>query len=566
MMNVTEPDPAVEAEILIEKFLSRDIAEDEGERLLAFLREHPDWEREIYDQQHIVNLLKEVRSLEASEGDRSGDAFKSELMGELLNFYEKVSVYSRNMRRRRLRQRLAMGGMTALCFFLLVLVVHAFWSGSLTTDYVSRIMVSHPAPPTSEAVAVLSKAVDVRWTGDSTLRAEPGAVLSPCTLAFDEGLVLIQFYNGVRLVVEGPACLHLRSVDEVECDHGRFSVELPTPHTGFTLRSPAFGNVVGEKYFIRLDEKTAELHCFRGDLSSIPNVGDDERKSRELREGEGFRLNENAVLESIPSEPDRFVSIDTIEKRAKERADDQFRVWRQSRQALVDDPALVLYFDFQRDGFPRSDRILNRAGRSTEPREGILVGGVRGTGRWPDKDSLEFRVGSDRLLVSIPSRPKSVSMSVSLRADDIGRNLNSIFLTERFQDGPLHWQILNAIEGGEKGAIRLGIKDPNPRIFKATNFDSPVVFDEARMGVWTRLAVVIDAEKKSITHYRNGEVLSRHELPFEIEFGLDRAEIGNWTSDTAINPIRNFIGGFEEFLLFSRALSDDEIERLHLSR
>lgn len=564
MMSITtELDPSAEAEILIEKFLSKEIEEKEGERLLAFLQEHPDWEQEIFDQHHIVNLLKEIRELEESSQDWSHDAFKSELLGELLNFYEKVSVYSRNMRRRRLRQRLLLGGMMTLSFFLFVIVVHAYWNGSQSGDYVSKIKVSLPAPPTSDAVAVLSRAIDVQWSESTSLRAESGTVLSPGRLTFESGVILIHFYNGARFVVEGPADLEIRSISDVFCKRGRFSVELPERHNGFTLNSRVFGEVSGEKYLLQINPKTVELHCIQGTVSFQPRTDEGERNTQKLHEGKGYRRDEKGSFETIAADATQFTSIDNIEKRSKEKASEQFAVWCQSRKTLANDPSLVLFFDFQHGNYPSSDRISNRSSHSAAPREGILVGGGSGVGRWPEKDSLEFRVVSDRLLVSISDRLKSVTLSVSLRADDIGRNLNSIFLTERFENGPLHWQILNNIEGGERGAIRLGLKHPAENVFKATNFDSPVVFDENRIGVWTRLAVVVDADEKVITHYMNGRVLSRHDLPFEVDFNLARSEIGNWTSITTTNPIRNFIGGFEEFLLFSRALSDAEVEQLH---
>lgn len=563
-MTTTELNPTDEAEILIEKFLSRDIDKEEGERLLSFLREHPAWEQEIYDQQHVVNLLKEVRELETSERDGSKDAFKSELMGELLNFYEKVSVYSRNMRRRRFRQRLLLGSSTTLSFFLMAIVVHAYWTGALTPGFVSQIKVSIPDPPTSDAVAVLAKTLDVEWGKESSVRAEPGAVLSPCGLNLEKGTALIRFYNGANLVIEGPASLEIRSISEVFCEHGRFSLEAPSHLIDFSLSSQAFASVSGEAFYLHIDPQAkTELHCVRNTTVSWHEADNGEKKSKTLSPNEGLLRKADGTVESLAGRPDRYISVDGLEKQAVKNADDQYRSWQQSRRLLQNDPSLVLFFDFQRDSLVRSDRIVNRAENALSPKEGILIGGSVGAGRWPEKDSLEFRTVSDRLLVSVADRLKSLSMSVSLRTDDIGRNLNSIFLTERFDDGPLHWQILNNIEGGERGAVRLGIKEPKPKNFKATNFDSPVVFDASRMGVWTRLAVVIDVENRIITHYMNGCVLNRHELPFDVDFGLLRSEIGNWSSDTPINPIRNFIGGFEEFLLFSRALSDAEIDQLH---
>lgn len=552
---MNEFDPVAEAEELIEKFLSQEIEPEEGERLLEFLRANEDWEKKLYDQYHIVSLLKEIR-----DGASHQEEVESELMGELVVFYEKVSLYSQAMRRRSFRRQIIASCCFLFSIFALAAVTQAYWSGYLG---VTRTKYSLQMPPgaTTDAVAVLSHAIDVEWTSDSEVRAQTGSNLVPGLYSLQKGVAIIQLYNGAAITVEAPCQFRIESISRIECSSGRFSLDMPDTSANLLVDTPFWRSISGGSYYLCVDETEAELHCFAGTLHTQFSKT---QEASILKPGQAVKTTVEGVNQTITFKNDAYLSSERFFALAKRKAEEQFAKWSTSRSRLADDPSLLIFFDFQKCVDTPIFRVRNQANaKSSAPLDGVLIGGRRSAGRWPAKDSLEFRTVSDRLLVSIPEPLTNLTLSVSLRADEIDRNLNSIFLTEDFIDGPLHWQILNNVKDGTHGAIRLGIHEPKPDNFKATNFDSPVVFVNEQMGVWVRLAVVLDAEKQTVTHYKDGKVLSRHDVPFEMKFSLSRAEIGNWTSPTPINPIRNFVGGFEEFLLFSRALSEEEIEKLH---
>jgi hypothetical protein len=73
---------------------------------------------------------------------------------------------------------------------------------------------------TSSAVAMLARAVDARWGGNSTpLRV--GSALEPGWLRLEAGLAQVVFYSGARVVIEGPTELELISPTEAVCPVGR---------------------------------------------------------------------------------------------------------------------------------------------------------------------------------------------------------------------------------------------------------------------------------------------------------------------------------------------------------
>jgi hypothetical protein len=81
------------------------------------------------------------------------------------------------------------------------------------------------------------------------------------------------------------------------------------------------------------------------------------------------------------------------------------------------------------------------------------------------------------------------------------------------------------------------------------------------------LAAVIDGDSTRVIHYLNGLPVGENTLRIGPPFHVGVAELGNWNARgfPKNDPfmIRNFSGAMDDFCLFSRALSDDEIQRLY---
>lgn len=559
-MNKTpEFDPVQDTEILIGKFLSKEILPEEGERLLDFLQKNPDWEQKIFDEKRISDLLGIQVDDEAANRE-----IKSELLNELYRHYEKVSDFSRYSKNHRRFIFLSSFLIVFVFIFAVTTIVYAFLSVS-EINPPRRVNLVSPFTVTTQAVARLSQTIDAEWDPDSEMAPLEGAVLLPGSYRLRKGMVLIQFYSGTTLIFEGPGQLELKSTTEVSCFQGCFSVEIPDFTERFIFDTPAFSVTAGKKYFVDITDKRIELHCMEGSVE-YKTPENNRIDSGRLSKNKAVRFSGDDKPRIIKVDKKRPIFIDSFLVLSEKEAARTFDAWKASRKKLLDDTSLLLFLNFQLDPEQTKRNCISNRSSShpRSPAEATLIGGRVGQGRWPGKDSLEFHVLSDRLLVSVPGELNNVTLSVSLRADEVERNLNSIFMTEGFGHGTLHWQILNNVNNGERGAIRMGIYEGRPGKRRADNFDSPVVFNEETIGVWLRLAVVLDADKRTITHYLNGKALIRHDVPFDMKFNLEKSEIGNWTPSTVINPIRNFVGGFEELLLFSRALTDEEIESLHL--
>ena len=94
---------------------------------------------------------------------------------------------------------------------------------------------------------------------------------------------------------------------------------------------------------------------------------------------------------------------------------------------------------------------------------------------------------------------------------------------------------------------------------------APTPVPEEQVGQWTHLAVVYDAEEGQVSHYVDGKAVKHIPVQFDIPLRLGDVEVGNWNVATRrdASPVRYLRGGIDEFLLFSRALTEHEVERLY---
>ena len=188
--------------------------------------------------------------------------------------------------------------------------------------------------------------------------------------------------------------------------------------------------------------------------------------------------------------------------------------------------------------------------------DGVIVGCAWVTGRWPGKQGLEFKRVSDRVRLHVPGEFDSITLATWVRVDALANLNNALFMADGCEPGEFHWQV------GDAGKLVLGVRGPS----KAPNahYHAFGVFTPERLGQWVHLAVVYDRDAGQVTHYVDGRAAARLPIEFDTPLRIGDAEIGNWNSASRRNdnPVRYLSGCIDEFMLFSRALADEEIERL----
>ncbi len=400
--------------------------------------------------------------------------------------------------------------------------------------------------PTTAAVAVLARAVDVQWS-DPAETYSVGAALAPGWLRLKSGLAQVEFFNGARVLLEGPVELQLVSADQAFCRRGRLSAEVPPQARGFTLDTPQF-NVVdhGTAFGLDVTGEAAEVHVFKGEVTAGP---------QSLKEGEAVAVAGDGQLRFMPATPVAFASVADLERRSAEAQRRQLAAWRGAAGPLNTDPALLLRFDFE--DFPDARVLPNVSASATLVGDGTIVGCEQTEGRWPGKGALGFHSVGDRIRIRVPARLSSVTLAAWVRVDGLDRTFNSLLMSQGYDPGAVHWQI------NQKGVVHVGVRGENKS--STHDYGTLVVFTPDRFGRWTHLALVFDADAGHVTHYVDGAPACRQPIRTPVSLQIGYADVGNWSvgAHSTIYPVRHFSGRMDELLLFSRALADEEVKQIY---
>ena len=408
---------------------------------------------------------------------------------------------------------------------------------------------------TSKAVAMLNRAVDAQWNQrDETPRL--GAPLEPGWVRLKSGLAQIVFYSGARVVIEGPTELQIISSSEASCRSGRLTAEVPPQARGFRIGTPQMNVTdLGTAFGLEVKARRTELHVFKGsvEFQSTANAA-----KQNLKAGAGAVTENSRPPKLITADPAAFASLFDLQSKSSVAEALRYEQWRAASHRLDQDPSLLVHFDFDR-AEPADWRLHNTSTRSDIAPDATIVGCQWIEGRWPDKQALEFRSVNDRVRLSVPGEFESLTVATWVRVQGLDRQFNSLFMCDGFEMGTLHWLIR------KDGA--LGLTIAGPASGKHQIVASPPALKLDEFGMWLHLAVVLDGRSKSVVHYVNGLAVSEDALKKNPPFHIGAAELGNWNAggfpDNDPSLIRNFSGAMDEFCLFSRALTEEEIRALY---
>ena len=414
----------------------------------------------------------------------------------------------------------------------------------------------------SNAVAQLTRIVDVDW-GNAEL-TKVSKDLSPGQLKFESGLVQIEFFSGATMVLEGPAEIQVKSAMEVLCLSGKMHVKVPESAQGFIVDTGQMKvHDLGTEFAIDMKDDNREVHVLDGEVE-IYHEG---KKLKSLLKDDSVAWDEHeAELAEVASRSD-FVTYRQIGKFGSSYTQKRQREWREHMAELSERDDVILLYDFDvEEDWQRS--LTNKANFKTSEQkkyastmEGGIIGASWSEGRWRGKKALDFKSINDRIRLNIPGTYKDVTMSAWVRIDSFDRWLSSLLLTDGFKSGALHWQL------SDMGEMILGAKYSNAKKDyhdKAYNIFSPQVIQLDSLGQWVHVAFVYDSEAKKINQFLNGELIHSGDIKVPQMIELGDAEIGNWhTRAKGRDAIRSFNGRMDEFMIFSSALSYEEIQELY---
>jgi len=342
----------------------------------------------------------------------------------------------------------------------------------------------------------------------------------------------------------------------VVCLGGRLIAEVPPPAKGFRVRTPRITVTdLGTVFGVDVSARETELHVFKG---SVEFQSPWSSAKQSVLERQGVIADETASPRLVPASRSRFTSLFDLQNKSSEAEVLRHEQWRSASSRLDEDPTLLVHFDFEPADL--SDwRLPNASRRKDAMQESAIVGCQWTEGRWPDKRALEFRGMSDRVRLELAGDYTALTLAAWVRVQGLDRQINSLFMSDGFDAGTVHWSVR------QDGVLALTVIGAEPREFQITT--SPPALRIDQFGLWIHLAVVVNGDSKQVVHYLNGVPVSEHALKIAPPYRIGVAELGNWNARgfPKNDPfmIRNFSGAMDDFCLFSRALSNEEIRGLY---
>lgn len=418
---------------------------------------------------------------------------------------------------------------------------------------------------TSQGVAVITRLVDIEWDEQQT-PFEVGDALLPGPLRIESGFVQVEFFSGATVVIEGPAELDLHSPTLASVRNGRLRAHVPPAARGFSLEVDDMTVVdLGTEFGLDVSDSGADLQVFDGEVA----LQRAEQEEEILTTGEAIIKNADGEYVKSETTPDRFLDINALESRDIGQGTQRFERWNGWSQQQRQDPRLIAYYAFDDNGGWKRE-LQSSLEPANSDLDGAIVGARRVNGRWPTKGALEFKRPGDRVRVQIPGEFSSLTFACWVKIDSLDRWYNSLFLTDNYNQGEPHWQILDTGQLFFSVRTRPDSEDPSQwtRPPHRTVL-SPPFWQPSMSGKWLHLATTYDVESSRTSHYLNGELLHSEVIPDDQLVRTTRigaASIGNWSLPTrpdAEFAIRNLNGSFDEFAIFSAALDADEIKEIY---
>ncbi len=130
-------------------------------------------------------------------------------------------------------------------------------------------------------------------------------------LKLDSGLVQITYYNGAKVVLEGPVEFTVEQKNACRLDVGKLIAKVPKPAAGFTVETPGMSIVdLGTEFAAEVtDAGPTEVHIFVGEIEVeyAAENGATARKQR-LKAGQAARFDAQGRLATIlTADRDRFL-------------------------------------------------------------------------------------------------------------------------------------------------------------------------------------------------------------------------------------------------------------------
>jgi hypothetical protein len=407
-------------------------------------------------------------------------------------------------------------------------------------------------------------------------------------LALKSGLLEITYDTGARVLLQGPVAYEVESLAGGYLSVGKLTAKLEkrsevrgqrsesanqkseirnqkSPDLGpltsdlFAIRTPsAIVTDLGTEFGVEVDRTgMTRSHVFQGAVMvQLAAKGDRPGERIQLRENESLQIekttgNVEATVVFGTVDPSIFVRVDPLPERARRKAETPVHRWKAYSEQLQKDPALVAYYTFeslQRNN-PAHLPNLSAAGS-------VLDGQIHGAewvlGRLPDKYALLFHGPGSGDRVVLPDQEQfnftgPFTIAVWFKVIELGGGHSAIVTkgdqSWRFQQGSKQYEMNFASNYGQ--TLENGLHGKT----------------EVADRRW-HLGVAVYEPQGNIARkrlYVDGQLDALGESPLP----LNPTSNPVWIGSNSAQSRREFHGWIDEVMIFARALSPEDVQRMY---
>ncbi|MDO5581420.1 MAG: LamG-like jellyroll fold domain-containing protein [Planctomycetia bacterium] len=565
------------------RFVNGSLDEEQGKIFLGLLQKNPDWASTVRENILVDFLLQKLFLNEdhfagfPSSHEDHEDPAESENWSKVLDdlvhweknavslnpplpepdlFPKKESVWLKWLQPKNKMPKKVKYSPLANFFFMLqlgILIALVFgFSIAHYREINDRYRENDPIPS-----ARIAETVDVVWADDSE-SYERGQGIFSNKIKLVSGIIKLRFKNNAVLLLQGPSELVVNSPQNAFCLHGSISATVPKEAAGFGINTP-FGEFIdrGTMFSLNIDSKKVDLDVIKGrvDVASTAN------KIEQITEGSGGTVDLMKDFTPRKANFDFFMKSEVFDQILNRFVEKKLAVKSERDLRLNENPNLLINLDFQN---VRKSSIENSAKNGSRflP-EALLKGTVSDEGRFHSTRSVRFRNLKDLVLLPFNRQFSGLTLVANVRLDRLKNQGNVILSGSDFlqEPGAFLWQILK--DGRLQFLVNNRQKKENEKLGSSYfRFDSEPCFTYGKLNSWTQVVLVVDPQNKKIVHYLNGKMIS--EIPWKnpIPLHISEAAIGNFVDPENRNRAQFLDGALDEFLLFDRPLTSEEIRRL----
>ncbi|WP_437206764.1 LamG-like jellyroll fold domain-containing protein [Planctomicrobium sp. SH664] len=360
-----------------------------------------------------------------------------------------------------------------------------------------------------------------------------------------EGLIEITFHPaGASAVIEAPARFTVLEGPALWVESGRVVMQIPEKNSLVRVLTPEMEvRESGPCFAIAaVEEGISEVHVFEGTVE----VADAERALQPtlVRANEALRFRRSQGPQTCPLRPATFVQHKELAQLTMGVQAGQLERAGHASSLLLQDPAHLLTV---------SHEAINDCVFCDQKRPRLAQG--RFPGRW----GFDFHSPEDAIRLQWAPHVRQFTLMTWVRMNLPSESgPDSLFHTDEWNKvGQIGWMV------DPRGRMQFAIHGGPD--WKNEDRRSPTalwVFSESslnhRVARWLHLGVTYDADSRKVCMYIDGVLDVEAQVAKPLEAVLGAAEIGNWRPFEQRRR-RQLSGRLDEFLVFSRVFSRDEV-------